>query len=262
MSFKGKIFKEEIKLLTSADLRRLTITAVLLALAIIVNLFEYNFTLAGAPIMRIRLGNVFLRFIAVISGGIYGGIAGVLNDVICHFSNPKGPWLPFLTIVEFLKGFSIGLLWLGIKKVNISIFNIIYAVVAGICVLFGCIMIFLNGFAPDSILFLCVGLVSLAVIVPAHLSSKRSGNIRKNQRDFNLFLKLFTATAIPCIVFEIVNTFAFRYVYSITEKAFLIYLMPRLAKEIILIIANTYILTVLLRVYESVFARRKGFEEA
>ena len=257
-----------VKKMSSNEIKKLTISAIMLAYAVVINIFTVVVTIAGVNALEIRFGSVFIRFVAVMFGGIYGGIVGGLSDVISFLVKPLGPYMWEITVVEILRSFFVGLIWFKIKKINLTVFNIGYIMFFGLCTIIGAAAIILNNSGAAfmenieaylgsiktiSICLLSVGIVGLAAVVPAFMIGKK-----RNDSDeyFGRLLKIIAVTIIPCLAATTANTFVLRnYYVNLAERPFVALWIGRITKEIILILLNAYILAEFLKLYEKAFKK-------
>ena len=93
-------------------LRRLTITAVFVAMGVAVkSVTKLPLAAFGAGGMQIHFSGIFTFFPAALFGPIYGGIASALSDLLGCIIAPTGAYIPWLTVTAFLGGFLKGLIW-------------------------------------------------------------------------------------------------------------------------------------------------------
>lgn len=119
-------------------LRRMVISAMFLALAIVVNLFsEISIPLFGADGMQVKFGGLFTAFPAFLFGPWYGGIVCALSDVIGTLIKPLGAYVPWFTITAFIAGFLKGVIFMLIKKRDVRWLKAGLAVVVAIAAFFG-----------------------------------------------------------------------------------------------------------------------------
>jgi len=90
------------------DTRKLCILALLTAITVVLAMFG---TFRLGNIVKIPFKFISVYVTAAIFGPVAGGITAALGDVINSVAFPVGPWLPALTIVEFLSGFLFGVFY-------------------------------------------------------------------------------------------------------------------------------------------------------
>ena len=86
----------------------LCILALLTAITVVLAMFG-TFRIGNVVKIPIKFISVFVT--AALFGPVAGGITSALGDIINSFAFPVGPWLPALTIVEFLSGFLFGVFY-------------------------------------------------------------------------------------------------------------------------------------------------------
>ena len=99
-------------------LRKITVTAVMTALAVVLKCFFK--TVLTIPVLGIQIsfGGIFTFFPAALFGPIYGGVASALTDLLGALIAPTGAYIPWLTVTAFIGGVLKGLIWMGLKKIS------------------------------------------------------------------------------------------------------------------------------------------------
>ncbi len=92
-------------------LRRLTVTAVCTAFAVVLKCFTNLALNIPALGIKVGFGGIFTFFPAAVCGPLWGGAACALSDLLGHFIAPDGAYIPWLTITAFAGGCIIGVLW-------------------------------------------------------------------------------------------------------------------------------------------------------
>lgn len=90
----------------NSTVRRLTISAMLLAISVIFGFFKIPLS---------QVSEIRLQFLPVAVGGmlfgpLYGGIIGGLSDILCYIVRPTGAFFPGFTVSAILQGVIYGLL--------------------------------------------------------------------------------------------------------------------------------------------------------
>lgn len=99
--------------------QKISISAMMLAIASLVGYFTgIDIPIAGINAVRISFHGSFLQFIAILFGPLFGGAIGAASDVINVYLKHYN-FMPQFTVVAFLKGVSIGFLWLTMKKIKL-----------------------------------------------------------------------------------------------------------------------------------------------
>ena len=119
-------------------LSRMVISAMFLALAIVVNLFsEISIPLFGADGMQVKFGGLFTAFPAFLFGPWYGGVVCALSDIIGTLIKPLGAYVPWFTVTAFLAGFLKGLIFMLIKNRDVKWLKAVLAVLVAVAAIFG-----------------------------------------------------------------------------------------------------------------------------
>lgn len=109
-------------------------TALFVAMAVSVkSITKVPIPILGAGGMQISFGGIFTFFPAILFGPVWGGLASALCDIIGHFVNPTGAYIPYLSLTAFAGGFIKGLVWkLVTKKREKALGAPVKAVLAGV----------------------------------------------------------------------------------------------------------------------------------
>ena len=245
---------------------KLTVSAMLIATAVVLNYFRMMIPIGGAPGLSISFGGPFIKLTGILFGPAYGSAAGAAVDLIVHFISPKGAYIWELTLVEFIKGGVIAFLFRKASKMQFSLYSMLFSVVfLGITMLgaLNCILAF--GF-PDnqyslllnsigaradyvSIGLLASGVTALAAHTAAYLIFVKRN---RNQAFFERYLRLLPAVGLPCIILTIVNTFVLRRYGFFTSVPFIAICIPRVVEELLMVLFNTYLLSFLSILYEKI----------
>jgi len=253
---------------------KLAVTAVMLSVSIVLNMFfELSIPIVGAsPIFRIRLSSAFLNLPAILYGGVYGGIVWALNDIISYLIRPMGAFHWEFTVTSFLKGFSIGWLWWRFVKMDAKWFSLCYFI-AFLCITaWGLANLLLFLAVPDSryvtfllqaftlrdidkiisyntisLLTVIVGVTGLLSYIPSVISLVR---LKKDGIPFDgIYLKLLIAVGVPSLIITTINTYVMLFKELIPSRAFLLALLPRFVSTLIITLVMTYVLRFLMGVY-------------
>ncbi len=109
-------------------------TALFVAMAVSVkSITKVPIPILGAGGMQISFGGIFTFFPAILFGPVWGGLASALCDIIGHFVNPTGAYIPYLSLTAFAGGFIKGLVWKLVTKKREKALGIpVKAVLAGV----------------------------------------------------------------------------------------------------------------------------------
>jgi len=266
--------RDKTRLLT----QKLTVSAMLIAVAIVVNTYRIPVSIGGATAMTVSFGGPFLKFVGLLFGPLFGGAAGAVVDIIVHFTNPLGAWIWALTLVEFIRGVSIPLLYRSVRKINFSLFSTLYVVLFAAITIWGivnCIAVFAApGSAYGQFLLVDIGrpkiegtisgrayLISVALCVfgliglASHFAAQLLFG-KKDRAFFERYLRLLPAIAVPGLVLTIVNTFILRLHGYFTGPPIALVMIPRVIEELVMVLYNTYLLAFFLKVYEYSFGKK------
>jgi len=243
----------------------------LVAVAIVINSFRVTVPIGGAPVLTVSFGGPLIKFAGLLFGPMFGGAAGVVVDLVVHFINPMGAYIWELTVVEFIKGASIAILFQVIQKVRFKVFSICYICVCTAAVLFGlvnaivmntlpesayCLMLMSIGRRADYVSYglAAAGLLGLTPYLLAWIWLRK-----REARDdgfFKTFMRLLPAVGIPCFILTTVNTFVLRRYGIFTSVPFVAIWIPRMVEELIMVLLNVYMLAALFKIYSIAFKRR------
>ncbi|MCL1936687.1 MAG: folate family ECF transporter S component [Defluviitaleaceae bacterium] len=102
---------------TSLHIRRIIISSMFLALAIVVRtFFRMYIPIFGESGMRLSMHGIFTAMPAILFGPIYGALVSGLTDFLGFHISPSGAFLPQLTLTATLSGFIRGAIWMFIKN--------------------------------------------------------------------------------------------------------------------------------------------------
>ena len=124
----------------SMTVRRVTISAILLSLALVLNLTTtFYIPLFGQNGMSVGIAGVFSMLPAFLFGPVYGMIVAGLSDLLGYLLKPAGAYLPLMTLIVALGGFLRGALWGLLRnrsgkslRIAVAVFSVLLLAV-GIC---------------------------------------------------------------------------------------------------------------------------------
>jgi len=100
----------------SVRLRRMLVSALLLAIALVLKtFFSINIPLLGENGMSVGVAGVFSMLPSILFGPFYGAAVSGLSDLMGYLIKPDGAYMPLLTLTAALGGFLRGLLFFWIK---------------------------------------------------------------------------------------------------------------------------------------------------
>ena len=118
--------------LKSLTSRELCTLAMLLSITFIMGTF---FTVRIGETIKIPTKFIPIAISAMLFGPVWGGILGVMADILAYFVNPVGAFLPQITFVEFLYGFTYGIALYRIDRNFSGYFRAIICVILQIILL-------------------------------------------------------------------------------------------------------------------------------
>ena len=125
------IFQKKTTPMTGVHLRRLVISAMFLAIALVLRtFFRVDIPLFGASGLRISIHGIFSTIPAILFGPVYGAIVSGLTDFIGFQLRPDGAWIPYITMTAALGGFVRGGLWMLLRSKNTLVMRACVAVFA------------------------------------------------------------------------------------------------------------------------------------
>lgn len=251
--------------------------AVFLAMSFVVRLVEQSFpiTMGGIQFMKLGLTSPFTLAPAILFGPTYGLIMGLLSDLMNLFVPNGGAWIPWLTITAALRGWLVGLIWVGIKNSNpisirkwirgifctlglIGIINLLISKI-GSQTAYGQFIIQLNErekTIPSVVTygFIMLSLIVLSLVWVALKIEKSPGFYAKHRNVNNMFLLLIAIT-LPSVLQTTLNTFILRAMLAQHANiAFIIYYIPRVAKTLIVSMITVFIIhDIILFLYQKMY---------
>ncbi len=251
--------------------RKLTMTGMIIALAVLVNLTRFYIPIGGSPILRVSLASPLLKFIAIAIDPIFGAIAGGLTDFLSYVLKPEGG--PYFYEIAFTAAFDClmtGLIWKWIKNTNNKSFSWLYLGAFGLSGIIGTVNVLTMSYLPESgfakfltsmkdiealsYALITVGLIGLVGYFVTGLLWKK-----KNPELFGKALKLTLAIGVPSMFVNTINTFVLRSYNFIPDNPDIIYFMiPRWIKNFCMIIFSTYIQIFLMEIYAKVSGTGKS----
>ncbi len=236
-----------------------------IAAAIILRIFSLMIPIGGAGAMRISLSGIFIKMPAVIFGGTIGGAVAGIVDILAYIIKPMGGYIPFLTLTSILDGILVAIIWSKIKNIDIRkieklypIFFIILGAIAGaahIGILSGnksflhVAMSLLGKKYMYVITAIEIITIVALIIFIINIKLKQNNTIKHIYEDY---MKLIIAFGTSGIIVSTLNTYILlMFIPALHGKAFMMLWIPRIVEEIFMIVLESYIVALLLRVYDS-----------
>lgn len=248
----------------SIYLRRIVVTGLFLALALVIRQFSYMIYIGGAPGIRISFAGIFIKFPALLFGPLLGGMSGGLLDILGFLLKPEGAYIPWLTVTAVIGGIITGFLWNFIKNVEAPKFQRAFIICFISIGLFGLlnhlfILSLPNSYWSNTLMLIgkskdlatigleVTSLIGLGLFIVDILVQKKLGNsaIQKN------YLKLLIAIGVSGILVTTVNTYILQiFIPALAKKGFILFWIPRLIQEILMTVLQAYIISFLLPIYQ------------
>jgi len=228
----------------------------LIILAVVVKYFRWDIYHNEATIIMFSFEGPFFYSIAILFGPIFGGIAGMVIDVIGFLTKPIGTYEafnPLINMVWISAGMLSGLLWRGLKKVNLKILNGIYLTLfliiltVGITNLLfaklyptsgyaeywdGCMKqltideeLYIDNSALSTIGFIAVGSFGLVIHMITCLFITIMFRDKKSALEY--YLRVFISVAVPTILSTSMITLILREYHLGKEHPFIFSCLPR-----------------------------------
>lgn len=244
-------------------------TSFFIAIAVVIRSLSIMIPIGGAGAMRISFDGIFYILPGIIYGPIYGAFAGGIADILAYILRPMGPYIPLFTLTTMLVGFIPGLIWKYAKLADtekLVKYYITSLVTLGIIGIINNIIILAF---PKSNLgqlmfslgkktqFISIGLEIISLLGFATLFINNC--IKKNNYEnklYDIYIKMTFAIALPSIIVTTINTyFLILFVPGLSDIGFMVLWIPRISEACLMILIQSYIISVLLNIYEVVFRR-------
>lgn len=249
--------------------KTMVVCGLFIAAAIILRIFSIMVPIGGAGAMRVSFAGIFIKMPAVLFGATMGGIVSAVVDVMAHIIRPMGPYIPFLTLTSILNGVLTGVIWFKIKNTHIDkiekYYPITFIVLGAVAVATHVMVLFSDkafSFKVMSVLgkkymFVLTGTEIIAlfalIIFIVNIKLKNNDMIKHIYEDY---MKMILAIGIPGIVVCTLNTYILlMFIPGLQGKSFMFLWIPRIVEEMLMIVFESYVVSLLLSVYESVVLR-------
>ncbi|MCL1843492.1 MAG: ECF transporter S component [Defluviitaleaceae bacterium] len=119
-------------------LRRLIVSAVFLAVALVLRMFfSFYIPLFGEAGMRVNIAGIFSDMPAILFGPVLGGLTSGAADVLGFMLRPTGAFIPLMTVVAVAGGILRGALWLFLRNRCVKKMRICVGIFAAVMLIFG-----------------------------------------------------------------------------------------------------------------------------
>lgn len=240
---------------------KLTVSALCLALALVLRMLSVMVPLAGVAGMRVSLGGIFATLPALLFGPLYGAIVAGCADGLGYLLKPEGAFLPLLTVTAVLGGALRGWLWMGLKRVLSKGLVKASVILFSVLTLLGAANLLVSLLWPGSPWGHFLGLLkskgssqtgyatwlTLAVGIAGFLllALYRTGTKKTQGTWFSAhFLQLLLVMLLSGLFITTLNTFILMDALGV-KKAFLFFYTPRLAEEIFISVVAAFALAYL-----------------
>jgi ECF transporter S component (folate family) len=217
----------------------------------------------GAPGMRISFSPIFTRLPALLFGPVMGGMAGGIVDVLGYILKPEGAYIPLMTLTAILDGVLTGLVWKGISKAEPKKLQTALWVIFALIGVMGGINMISTAFYPDSLIsralegvgknkeFLESGLLVVAgvgiLLLVLDIIARK---VFPQARGHKYYIRVLIAYGVAGLVVTVLNTFILQiFIPDLGKMGFIVFLMPRLVKEVFMMVIQSYIAAFLISIY-------------
>ncbi len=243
--------------------KRLALSGIILALALIMRTLSISIPIAGAPVMRFTFTQPFLSIVAILYGPLYGAIVFGLYDLLGVVIARDGAYIPLLTAVMCLQGLLTGLFARYIpvtEMINSKLFKRVFLYISILIGIFGMVnMVFINYLTNNiySDVLFSIGksanYTSVGLIIISALCLTVYFVFSKLNRNFiNILLIIF----VPSLLTTLLNTFVLKAHFLTGEGTLFVILVPRMIKTLLMIPLNTYLIALLMAAYQTAAHRR------
>ncbi|WP_167958083.1 ECF transporter S component [Anaerosporobacter faecicola] len=231
----------------------ITITAMMITIAMVLRYLGIMIPIGGVGGMRISFSGFFTKIPAVLFGGIIGGMANGIMDILGCIIKPEGAYIPLLTVTAITGGVLVGVLWKVLKQVSAKTFRIFFRVVTVVMILlviFTCLGTtllkdssygqFLQALSEKRYQLITIGagiacLLCVIVCVLDFLLVKKQPKLAED------FMRLLFVLFCANITVTTLNTFVLRlFIPALNNLAFMVFYLPRLIEEIIMTVIQCY----------------------
>lgn len=254
---------------TRSNTQKIVQTGLFIAIGAILQYFSRytSFYIAGIESIRISLAGIFTKMPALLFGPVLGGASGGLADIIGFLMRPTGGYIPWLTFTAVLDGLLTGLVWKKMKSADVEKVASRFAMISGIIGTVGIVNHIIYAFIPGSrwasyiailqkkgpfvtTVMEAVALIGLVFFFVGKIIKSKDHSIYQN------YMKLLVAVGVGALVETTVNTWILQlYFAPLAKMGFLLFYIPRLIQELIMIMVQSYFMAVLMVIYQKVRSR-------
>ncbi len=231
--------------------QKVTITAILVAISIVVSTLAIPIQLGGATTLVITFASPFLITVSILFGPIFGAMAYFANDTISFIIRPLGPYMWEYALLVVSKGFVVGVLYMYIKKVDMTFYKLFFKFINFLGLVLSAILVFVPILSDKHfdvsiysyIFILCLCCILNLVII--NLLSKKYNHLLTDYMQVNF------SVALPYIIDTIIATFIFKSYYGLTKDTAFIILVPRILEETFMVIYYSIVVTLFIRIFNN-----------
>ncbi len=247
-----------------SKLRKITHTAVIIAVALALRNFSFLIPFAGTGGMRIDVSVFFSKLPALLLGPFFGGVAdGVIDFLAATVVKPEGAYLFPLTVTAVLGGIIAGFLWKSIKNINTRIFGKVFITLFSLVGIWGIINLISVRLAPGAaysqylisfgkrteyltVWFIAAGIIGGAIFLLDVLFGKSAAG----KTDF---IKVLAVLLIANITVTTINTVLLMYFFpALAKLGFVVFYIPRLIQEIISTVLQSFVISYFIKLYKRI----------
>ncbi len=250
--------------MSKSNLRKITHTAVIIAVTLALRNFSFLVPFAGAGGMRIDASVFFSKLPALLFGPLFGGISDGIIDLLAYIIKPEGAYLFPLTLTAILGGIIAGFLWKSIKNINTAVFRKIFITLFSVIGIWGIINLISANLFPDlsysafllsfgkrteylTVWFVAAGIAGALVFLTDVLLR------RIKSLDGSDFIKVLTVLMISNIIVTTINTPILMYFFpALAKLGFIVFYIPRLIQEIISTVLQSFVISYLMKIYSRI----------
>ncbi|MGO5067025.1 ECF transporter S component [Clostridium sporogenes] len=248
------------------QVKTMVLCGLFIAAAIILRFFSIMVPIAGAGAMRISFAGIFIKMPALLFGGAIGGIVSGVVDILAYIIKPMGAYIPLLTLTSILSGILTGIIWTKVKNIHIDkiekcypIFFMILGLLAGAIHLMVMLSDKAFSFKIMNILgkkyiyvLSAIEIITIFALI-VFIINIRLKNNKTIKHIYEVYMKMILAIGIPGIIVCTINTFILlMFIPALRGNSFMFLWIPRITEEVFMIVFESYAVSLLLRVYESV----------
>lgn len=244
------------------DIHKLTLSSVLIAIALVLSTMSYMIYFSGGAGMRIGFSSYISVLPAFLFGPLWGGLTMGIMDVMAFVIKPEGGYLLPLTLTAIAGGVLRGALWKVLKGKKIPIIPCICAftimLVWGIANAFAvnsptAYGAFLKGFNTKSafLIHLPIILAGLVMIFTIINHSLKKTNFYSSE-----FVPVLITLMVANVIVTTINTLLLMtFIPNLSKLGFMVFYLPRLAEEIANTSIQSIVVSYLLKITEKMIKK-------